>query len=52
MVIAAGPFTTSDSLDMDPLSDLVRVVDTETPDILMLVSELWPIHLSGMFINH
>ena len=51
MVIAAGPFTTSDSLDMDPLSDLLRVVDTETPDILVLVSELWPIQ-SGMFINH
>ncbi|XP_065915346.1 DNA polymerase alpha subunit B-like [Dysidea avara] len=36
MVVAAGPFTTSDSLDMDPLSDLLRVVSTETPDILVL----------------
>ena len=40
MVIVAGPFTTSDSLDMNPLSDLLRVVDAETPDILVLVSEL------------
>ena len=38
-MVAAGPFTTSDSLDMVPLSDLLRSVAEERPDILILVSE-------------
>ena len=39
MVIAASqPLIYS--LDMNPLSDLLRVVDAETPNILILVSEL------------
>ena len=38
MVAAAGPFTTSDSLEMGPLRDLLEVVEREKPDALVLVS--------------
>lgn len=38
MVAAAGPFTTSDSLEMGPLKDLLKVVAGEKPDALVLVS--------------
>ena len=38
MVAVAGPFTTSDSLEMDPLKDLLNVVAGEKPDALVLVS--------------
>ena len=37
MMAAAGPFTTSDSLDMDPLHDLLGVVGREQPNVLVLV---------------
>lgn len=37
MLAAAGPFTTSDSLEMEPLRDLLRVVEVEKPDVLLLV---------------
>jgi len=37
MIAATGPFTTSDSLDMDPLRDLLSVVTREKPDVLLLV---------------
>lgn len=37
MIAATGPFTTSDNLDMDPLKDLLRVVEREEPNVLLLV---------------
>ena len=37
MVMAAGPFTTSDNLEMEPLQQLMRIVVTERPDVLILV---------------
>eukprot|EP00606_Chrysophyceae_sp_TOSAG23-5_P000268 GSChrysophyteH2.ASY1.ANO1.1373.1 assembled CDS len=37
VVTAAGPFTTSDSLRYDPLLDLLRLVLTQKPDVLLLV---------------
>ena len=37
-VIAAGPFSTSDSLDMAPLDDLIAMVMEAGPDILLLVT--------------
>ena len=37
MVAAAGPFTTSDSLDMEPLYNLLEVVKREKPNVLLLV---------------
>jgi len=50
IVIAAGPFTTSDSLDMDPLNDLLRIVDTEKPDILVLVRSHVLLDLFNMLV--
>lgn len=37
MLAAAGPFSTTDSLDMKPLHDLLRVVGEEQPSVLLLV---------------
>ena len=37
MVMAAGPFSTSDSMDMTPLHDLLTAVERERPSVLMLV---------------
>lgn len=36
MMVASGPFTTSDSLDYAPLVDLLQRVLTERPDVLIL----------------
>ena len=38
MVAAAGPFTTSASLEMGPLKGLLKVAEREKPDVLVLVS--------------
>ena len=38
LLAAAGPFSTSDSLDMAPLNDLIARVRGEEPDVLLLVS--------------
>ena len=38
MMVAAGPFATSDSIEVEPLHDLLAVVATEEPDVLVLVS--------------
>ena len=38
MLVAAGPFTTSDSLLYEPLTDLMRTVQNDKPDLLILVS--------------
>ncbi len=37
MMVAAGPFTTSDNLDMTPLHDLLKKVSMERPTVLLLV---------------
>jgi DNA polymerase alpha subunit B len=37
VITAAGPFTTSDSLNFAPLMDLIRRVVREKPDLLILV---------------
>ena len=39
-ISAAGPFTLMDSLDLSPLLDLLRVVETQKPKLLILVSLL------------
>lgn len=36
MIMAAGPYTTSDNLEMDPLQQLIRIVVKERPDVLIL----------------
>ena len=38
MTVAAGPFTTSDSLLYEPLADLMQKVQNDKPDLLILVS--------------
>lgn len=37
MSVAAGPFTTSDSLLYEPLADLMRTVQNDNPDLLILL---------------
>lgn len=37
MLVSSGPYTTSDSLDMAPLHDLLSVVSQECPSVLLLV---------------
>ena len=39
MLCAAGPFSTTDSLSLDPLHSLLDVVEREKPNILLLVSQ-------------
>jgi len=38
MSVAAGPFTTSDSLLYEPLADLMQKVQNDKPNLLILVS--------------
>ena len=38
MLVAAGPFTTSDSLLYEPLADLIKTVQNDKPDLLILVN--------------
>lgn len=37
MLVAAGPFTTSDSLLYEPLADLMKTVQKDKPDLLILL---------------
>ncbi|XP_058947693.2 DNA polymerase alpha subunit B [Pocillopora verrucosa] len=37
MLVAAGPFTTSDSLLYEPLADLIKTVQNDKPDLLILL---------------
>lgn len=39
MLISSGPYTTSDSLDMTPLHDLLAIVSQESPNVLLLVGK-------------
>jgi hypothetical protein len=39
MMVATGPFTTSDSLLYEPLTDLISIVQRDKPDLLILVSK-------------
>ena len=38
MLLAAGPYSTSDSLSYEPLTDLVQQIQQTKPDICILVS--------------
>ena len=38
LLAAAGPFSTSDSLEMTPLDDVITRVKEEQPSILLLVN--------------
>ncbi|KXJ17723.1 DNA polymerase alpha subunit B [Exaiptasia diaphana] len=37
MMVAAGPFTTTDSLMYEPLTDLINVAQKDKPDVLVLL---------------
>ncbi|XP_071833082.1 DNA polymerase alpha subunit B-like isoform X2 [Apostichopus japonicus] len=36
VVMAAGPFTTSDSLSYEPLEDLCQIINTKSPDVCIM----------------
>lgn len=40
MVVAAGPFTQVDSLDYEPLEDLMKYVKTHRPHVVVLIGPL------------
>lgn len=40
-IVATGPFSTSDSLDMAPLNDIITITREEQPDILLLVKTIY-----------
>ena len=46
LLAAAGPFSTSDSLEMTPLDDVITRVKEEQPSILLLVSGSLSLSLS------
>lgn len=37
MLVACGPYATSDSVAFDPLSDLLDVIARDRPDVCVLV---------------
>lgn len=37
VLVACGPYTTSDSIAYDPLADLVEVIVRDRPDVCVLV---------------
>lgn len=40
VLIAAGPFSTSDNLSFEPLADLVKHIRKDKPDVVILVLSL------------
>ena len=48
IIIAAGPFTTSDSLNYEPLKDLIEVVQKNRPDLTILVGPVIDINNKEM----
>ena len=38
VLIAAGPYSTSDNLSLEPLEDLIKVIKKTKPDACILVS--------------
>lgn len=38
LLVAAGPFSTSDNLSLEPLEDLIKVIKKTRPDACILVS--------------
>jgi DNA polymerase alpha subunit B len=40
VVVACGPYTTSDSITYDPLLDLIAIINRDQPDVCILVGPL------------
>lgn len=45
VLVACGPYTPSDSLNFDPLLDLISVIVRDRPDVCLLVKSLSFIYL-------
>lgn len=43
VLVACGPYTTSDSITYDPLVDLIEVINKSRPDVCILVRLLLPV---------
>lgn len=41
VLIAAGPFSTSDNLSFEPLADLVKYIRKDKPDVVILVLSMY-----------
>ena len=41
ILIATGPFTTTDNLEYEPLTDLAKHLLREAPDVCILVIHVW-----------
>ena len=39
VLVAAGPFTTTDSIMYEPLADLIKAIIRDQPDVAVLVSK-------------
>lgn len=37
VLVACGPYTTSDSITYDPLLDLIAIINRDQPDVCILV---------------
>ena len=37
VLVACGPYTTSDSITFDPLLDLITIINHDRPDVCILV---------------
>lgn len=37
VLVACGPYTTSDSITFDPLLDLITIINRDQPDVCILV---------------
>ena len=40
VLVACGPYTTSDSITFDPLLDLITIINRDRPDVCILVGPL------------
>lgn len=40
VLVACGPYTTSDSITYDPLLDLISTINHDRPDVCILVGPL------------
>lgn len=40
VLVACGPYTTSDSIAYEPLLDLITIINHDRPDVCILVSPL------------
>lgn len=49
VLIAAGPFSTSDNLSFEPLADLVKHIRKDKPDVVILVLSVYASNCSKIY---